>query len=344
MGYEGNLLYLAARYSYIYLACMPFLSLTNFLTAILQAKGDTKTPFYVLTATGALNILLNIFFVLALGMSVEGVAIATAISNVVSAYILWYHLVKHGDECKIHFSHMRIHRFEFIDIFRVGFPSGIQSALFSFSNVIIQSSIVQVNNALTPSGSSYAPVIKGNAAAGDIETFIFSALAAISAASSAFTAQNVGAKNWNRIRMVFVRLSLIGTGIVLLMSALTVLFMDPLLSLYGVNNASDTLSALTYQTAELRIWWKCPALFIYAIMDACAGSIRGLGKSILSAIISIFTTCIFRVVWIYTVFAHFGTLEAIYISYPISWLLSLVIFLPLLFALIKRKERAEIKI
>jgi Na+-driven multidrug efflux pump len=187
-------------------------------------------------------------------------------------------------------------------------------------------------------------VIKGNAAAGDIETFIFQALAAITVAGSAFTAQNMGAKNWSRIRKIFGQLTLISIVISTFMSIGAMLLMDPLLALYGVKDAPDTLSALTYHTAAMRIWWKWPVFFLYAVMNAGAGCIRGLGKSSLSAIISIFTTCIFRVVWIYTVFAHFGTLESIYISYPISWLLSLVIFLPLLFALIKRKERAEIKI
>ncbi len=336
MGYTGNLLELAVRYSYIYLACMPFLSLTNFLAAILQAKGDTKTTLYTLTATGVLNIILNLFFVKIVGLSVEGVAIATAVANLVSSIVLWIYISKKGGDCKLYFSKLRMHREQFAEVLRVGLPAGVQSALFSLSNMIIQSSIIQVNNAVTPVGSAYAPVIKGSSAAQDIETFIFQALAATTVCGSAFTAQNVGANNCRRVRKIFGALVLISAGIALVMSVGAMLLRDPLLVLYGVKNTQDPLAQIAYSSAITRIWWKWPAFFIYAMMNACAGMIRGLGKSSLSAIISIFTTCVFRVVWIYTAFRYFENLESIFISYPISWLLSVLIFLPLLFALIRK--------
>jgi Na+-driven multidrug efflux pump len=336
MGYTGNLLELAVRYSYIYLACMPFLSLTNFLAAILQARGDTKTTLYSLTATGVLNIILNLFFVKIVGLSVEGVAIATAVANLVSSIVLWIYISKKGGDCKLYFSKLRMHREQFAEVLRVGLPAGVQSALFSLSNIIIQSSIIQVNNAVTPVGSAYAPVIKGSSAAQDIETFIFQALAATTVCGSAFTAQNVGANNCRRVRKIFGALVLISAGIALVMSVGAMLLRDPLLVLYGVKNTQDPLAQIAYNAAMTRIWWKWPAFFIYAMMNACAGMIRGLGKSSLSAIISIFTTCVFRVVWIYTAFRYFENLESIFISYPISWLLSVLVFLPLLFVLIKK--------
>ena len=336
MGYTENLLKLAVRYSYIYLACMPFLSLTNFLSAILQAQGNTKISLYVLTSTGLLNIVLNLFFVMVVGLSVEGVAIATAIANAISACLLWAYLAKKGDSCKISFRKLHMHREQCIDIARIGFPAGIQSALFSVSNIIVQSSILQVNNALSPPNSVYAPVIKGSSAAQDIETFIFQALAATTVCGSAFTAQNVGANNYRRVRKIFGGWVLISAAIAVAMSVGAMLLRDPLLALYGVKNAQDPLAQIAYSSAITRIWWKWPAFFIYAIMNACAGMIRGLGKSSLSAIISIFTTCVFRVLWIYTAFRYFENLESIFISYPISWLLSVLVFLPLLFALIKK--------
>lgn len=336
MGYSGNLLTLGSRYAFIYLACMPFLSLTNFLSAILHAQGNTKTSLYVLTATGVLNIGLNLFFVLVLGMSVEGVAIATAIANLLSACILWRHLAKKGESCAIRFCKLRMHREQFLDIARVGFPSGIQHSLFSVSNLLIQTSILQVNNALTPHGSSYAPVIKGNTAASSIESFIFEALAAVTVAASAFTAQNVGAENYPRVRRVFGYITLISSGLAILLSVGGMLLRDPLLALYGVTRGEDVLSVITYETAMLRIFWKWPAFFAYAIMNTCAGTLRGLGKSSLSALITFFGTCVFRVVWIYTAFAYFKNLETIYISYPISWMLTGACFLPVVFCLIKR--------
>ena len=342
MGYTGNLLELGVRYSYIYLACLPFLSMTNFLAAILQAQGNTKVTLYTLTSTGVLNVVLNLFFVKVIGLSVEGVAIATAIANLVSAIVLWIYIAKRGGDCKISFRKLRMYRAQFVDIFRVGFPSGVQTALFSLSNIIIQSSILQVNNAVTPAGSAYAPVIKGSAAAGDIETFIFQALAATTVCGSAFTAQNVGAGNYQRLSKVLLNLTLISAAIALFLSVGAMLLKDPLLALYGVKNAPDTLASIAYDSAITRIFWKFPAFFIYSTMNACAGMIRGLGKSSLSAIITIFTTCVFRVVWVYTVFRYFGNLESIFISYPISWLLSVIIFLPLLLSLIKENIQKEV--
>ena len=343
MGYTGNLLTLALRYCYIYLACMPFLSLTNFLAAILQARGDTRTTLYCLTGTGIMNIVLNLFLVKVVGLSVEGVAIATAIANLVSALILWAYLAKNGGDCSVRFRKLRMHKEQFIDVFRVGFPAGVQSALFSVSNMVIQSSILRVNNAVTPAGSAYAPVIKGNAAATDIETFIFQALGATTVCAGAFTAQNVGAGNYRRVRKVLGELVLVSVVIALVMSIGGMLLRDPLLALYGVRASDDPVAIIAYNSALAKIWWKWPGFFIYAIMNACAGSIRGLGKSSLSAIISIFTTCVFRVVWIYTAFEYFENLESIFISYPISWLLSVIIFLPLFFSIVKGKVRAEEK-
>ena len=343
MGFSGNLLELAVRYSYIYLICMPFLSMTNFLSSILRAQGDSKTTLYILTATGLLNILLNLFFVLALGLSVEGVAIATAIANLVSAIALWWYLMKKGGDCRISLKKLRIYRAQFAEISRIGFPAGIQNALFSVSNMLIQSSILQINNTLTPPGSEYAPVMKGNTAVANIESFIFNALAATTVTSSTVTAQNMGAKKCRRARTAFGYICFISTVIAVVMTGACILLRDPLLYLYGVKNAQDILSTLNYNTAITRIFWKWPGFFIYAIMNACAGTIRGLGKSSTSAIITFFGTCVFRIVWIYTAFKYFENLESIYISYPISWLITGIFFLVVLFILFDKKIKEDDK-
>jgi Na+-driven multidrug efflux pump len=292
-----------------------------------------------MTSTGILNVILNLFFVMVVGLSVEGVALATAIANLVSGVILFGYLVKNGDSCKISFKRIRISRDEFFEIARIGFPAGIQSALFSLSNMLIQSSILEVNRALTPEGSAYAPVIKGNSAASDLENFIFQALAAITAAASAFTAQNVGAKKYNRVRRAFMYLIFIACVLSVSLTSVFVAFRNPLLSCYGVKQGGDILSELAYDTAMKRIIWKWTPFFLFAIMNACSGAIRGLGKSSLAALISFFTTCVFRVIWIYTVFKSVGTLESIYLSYPVSWIMSVTIFLVLFFVLINRKIR-----
>lgn len=340
MGYTGKLLELALRYSYIYLACMPFLALTNFLAAILQAQGNTKTSLYVLTASGLLNVLLNLFFVTVVGLSVEGVAIATAIANIVSSCILLIYLNKKGEACAFSFKKLRIERQCFNEIARIGFPAGIQNSMFSISNLIIQSSILQVNNILTPPGSAYAPIIKGNTATGSLENFIFTALGATTVTASAFTAQNVGAGNYTRVRRSLGQVCVVSTVIAVVMSTAGMLFCDPLFALYEVEKAPDLLSTLAYDAAFKRMLWKWPAFFIYAIMNACAGSIRGMGKSSLSALINFFGTCLFRVLWIYTVFQKFQNLESIYISYPISWLITGISFIIVVFWLFRKNRDA----
>jgi putative MATE family efflux protein len=339
MGYEGKLLALAMRYAYIYLACMPFASMTNFLSAILQAQGNTRTPLIVLASTGVLNVLLNLFFVLVLGFSVEGVAVATAIANLTSACILWTYLSRSGDDCRLSFKKLRIHKTFFVEIARVGFPAGLQNSMFSISNILIQSSILQINNAVTPPGSAYAPVIKGNAAVGSLEGFVFTALGAVTVTASAFTAQNVGAKKYDRVKRALGEICLISITVGVIMSVTGILCRDFLLSLYGVKNAPDILSQLAYDSSFTRMLWKWPGFFIFSIMNACSGTMRGLGKSSLAALIAFIGTCVFRVVWIFTAFLYFQNLESIHISYPISWFLTGGCFAVVVAVMLRKKLR-----
>lgn len=343
MGYEGNLLKLALRYSYIYLACLPFLSLTNFLSSILHAKEDTKTSLYTLSLTGILNIALNSFFVLVCGLSVEGVAIATAIANLVSSIVLWARLA-HGDElCRISFKDLRMDKANFLEISRIGFPAGLQSALFSISNLVIQTSILQINNTLAPAGSAYEPVVKGHSATGSIESFIFQALAAITVAASVFTAHSVGERNYKKAKRSFGILCLFSIGISVLMTVLVIVFRDPILSLYGVENTGDVLATITYDAAIAKMFWKWPAFFIYALMNATAGTVRGFGKSTLAALVSLFGTCVLRLVWIFTVFNLFPSLESIFISYPISWLATGIFLFVIVVSEMRKLKSIEVK-
>lgn len=342
MGYEGNLLTFGLRYCRIYLACLPFLALTNFLCAILRAKGDTRTPLFVLACAGLLNVLLNLFFVLVVGLSVEGVAIATAIANAVSSFLLWRHLAHDEGDCRIRFRLLRPSRKQFAEISRIGFPAGIQNAMFSISNMLIQSSILQINNTLTPPNSAYAPVIKGDSATNSIEGFLFSALNATTVAASAFTGQNVGVGDYRRVRRVLFQVAAVAVGIAAVMSGAILILHNPLLSLYGVSDAEDTLSQLAYGTAMSRVWFKWPTFVIFAMMNSAAGVLRGLGKSMTSATISLVGTCVFRVVWIYTVFAAFQNVETIYISYPISWFLTGAVFWVTVLIMLQRKIKNNV--
>ena len=343
MGLTGKILNLAMRYACICLACMPFSALTNFLIAVLHAKGDTKTPFWVLTGMGILNVLLNLLFVLGFGMAVEGVAIATAIANVASSAILWIYLYKKGKECSLDFRKLGFKKEQFIEIARIGFPAGLQNALFSISNLIISSSIIEMNDILTPNGSAYAPVLKANSAGSEIENFMFVALAPLTTAASVFTARNVGAKNYREIKKIFWAILIIsvvlGGGM-----ALTIPFREPLMALFGVINGTDELSQIAYSAAETRIFLKWSTFLFYAIMNACSGTIRGLGKSTTAAAVTFIGTCVLRVVWIYTIFEHFHTLESIYISYPISWFFTGAVLFVFAILLINKCERESLDI
>lgn len=340
LGYTGRILELGTVYASIRFAFMPFAALQKFLTAILNAYGDTRTSLYILSFTGILNVLLNTFFVLVVGLSVEGVAIATGMANIAASTLLWRRLASKHNPCPLSARKVKIHKAELIDIIRIGLPSGLQSAMFSISNLIITSSIVTVNNALTPVGSAYEPILKGHTAAGSIETTMLTALAALTTTSTTFTSRLVGAKNYKRVRRSFGTICAVALTLVFVISGACILLRDPLLSLYDVSSsATDTLSVLAYDTALTRIFIKWTTLFPFVIMNVCTGAIRGLGKSSLAAIITFVGTCLLRVVWIYTIFEHFETLESIYLSYPASWILTGGISLIVYLVVEKKKER-----
>ena len=202
MGNTGNLLDLAVKYTYFYFLGVPFLALTNYLIAIFRAKGDSKTPLVILSLAGVLNVGLNAFFVLVVGLSVEGVAIATSIANLASFIALIMKLRRDQDYTTFSFRRLKIEREAFKDIVVNGVPAGVQGALFSLSNLLIQSSIVTVNNSLVPEGTKYAPVINGSAAAGNIEGFIYMAMNAVYQGAITVTSQNIGAKKTHRVKRI----------------------------------------------------------------------------------------------------------------------------------------------
>ena len=326
MGISGKLLELSSKYVIIYFLGAPFLSLTNYAVAILRAEGDTKTPLFVMTGTGLLNVVLNLFFVLFLGMSVEGVALATTISNASSAVILLVHLARDKGLCNFSVKKLRLDKLAFKNIVYIGLPAGIQGALFSLSNMLIQSSIIKVNNMLTPAGINYQPVVKGNSAVANLEGFAYTATNSVYQASITFTGQNLGARKYNRIGSVMRNCYLITFFVAEVSAGLVLLFRNPLLSLYGVvNGAEGTGEAIAYSAAITRLLYMFPAYFTLAFMEVGSGILRGLGKSATSTIVSLIGSCLFRVVWIFTVFAARPTLGIIYVSYPISWALTALI-------------------
>lgn len=337
MGNSGSLLELAVSYTYIYFLGVPFLALTNYLIAIFRAKGDAKTPLIVLTGTGLLNVGLNFFFVLVTGLSVEGVAIATSLSNVASVVILLIKLHKDRDDTTFSFRRLRLDRSAFKDIVVNGLPAGIQGALFSLSNMLIQSSVVTVNNSMCPPNSAYDPIVNGSAAAGNLEGFVYTAMNAVYQGTITFTSQNVGAGKPQRVRRIMYSCFGITAAIGLLTSGIIILFKEPLLALYGVKaGAEGSLEALAMYAASVRFEYICAPYFLCGLMEVCTGVLRGLGKALTSTVISLIGACLLRVVWLLTVFPANPTLEIVFISYPITWIVTTLAAFAIIQILLKK--------
>lgn len=343
MGAETALLDLGTTYCKIYFCGAPFLALTNYTISIFRAKGDTKTPLVVLSLSGLLNVLLNLFFVLALGLSVEGVALATAISNAASALVLLILLAKDNGACRFSPKLLRIDARSLREIMYVGLPAGIQSALFSLSNILIQSSLLQINNAMyPPATSAFAPVVRGNSAAANLEGFAFAIVNAIHQAAVTFVGQNAGAEKYDRVvrvtRSAYVISMLCATGIALLLFFLR----TPLFALYGVvDGAVGTLEHTAYESGTMRLVYHLLPFPVYAFMDVGAGVARGLKKSISSTVLTLIGTCALRVIWLLIAFPILFSLECIFISYPMSWLITGVAQALLVFLTLRPMLRAQ---
>ncbi len=344
MGNTDRLLELSVRYTCIYFAGIPFLSMTNYLMAIFRAKGDAKTPLVVLTLAGLLNVGLNLFFVLVCDMSVEGVALATALSNVASTIALLSKLARDKDDAQFSWKRLKIEKKSLKEITRNGIPAGIQGALFSLSNMFIQSSIVKMNKLLTPAGMKDTPVVNGNAAATNLDSFIYTAMNAVYQGAITFTSQNVGAKKPYRIRRILLcSLAIVATIGVTLSGALYLL-REPLLSLYGVKKGVEgEIDNLAFMTATKRFQIIGLSYFMCGVMDVCAGVLRGMGRAVTSMIIALLGSCLFRLLWVWIVFPLRQTLDCIFIAYPISWGMTLLVNLFVIWLFTRKllKEHAQ---
>lgn len=348
MGNDGALLDLALLYTKIYFFGAPFISLSNYVINILRAKGDTRTPLIVLTCTGLLNVVLNLFFVLVLHLSVEGVAIATAVSNAVSAIVLLLHLSQDPGLCRFSLKKLRFHKKALLSMLSIGLPTGLQGSLFSVSNMMIQSSVLQVNNAAlvdmgySPAGDVFQPIVKGNAASANLEGFAYTATNSVAQAASVFSSQNVGAEKPERVFSVMRCVFFLTFCTAVLSAGSLLLFRTPLFGLYGVRPAAaGTLDAVAYETATRRMLWMLSLYFLLAFMEAGSHVLRGIGYAATSTASSLLGAVLFRVVWLSTVFRAKPTLDMIYITYPVSWALSAAVSFTLSVILVRRMIRRK---
>lgn len=308
MGTPEDVIDLSAVYMRIYFCGMVPNMVYNFGASILRAAGDTKSPLYFLTGAGVLNVILNLVFVIALKIDVAGVALATALSQAISAVLVLLALSVRTDGCRLSLKRIRLYGTELKEIVRIGLPAGIQGSLFSISNVLIQSSV----------NSFGSVVMSGNAATQNIEGFVYVSMNAFHQTALNFTGQNYGAGLHKRIRKIML-LSLASVTVMGLVSGVSAWLMaKPLLSIY----ITDSAEAISY--GVIRMSYISLPYFLCGIMDVTTGAIRGMGASLLPMIVSVMGICVFRVFWIFCVFGQpqFHSLECLYLSYPISWIIT----------------------
>ena len=307
MGTPYDVIDQAVLYMRIIFLGMPALMTYDFGAGILRAIGDTKRPLAYLFIAGVINVFLNLFFVIVFGLGVAGVALATIISQYTSALLVLRCLMKADAAYKLNIRELRIVRMKLVQILRIGLPAGIQGAVFNISNVLIQSSI-----------NSFGSIaMAGNTAASNIEGFVYTAMNSLYQASTSFTSQNVGARNAKRIVHVLLSCMAIVTIVGLSLGLLAVLFGDFLLGIY-----SSDPEVIAYGLGRLGL--ICSTYFLCGLMDTVGGSIRGLGYSIAPTIVSLAGACGLRILWIYTIFRIDHTLFVLYLSYPISWLVTFI--------------------
>ena len=305
----AEVLNLAALYLRIYFGGITATMIYNFGSALLRAKGDTRRPLYILLGAGILNFALNLVFVIIFKMDVAGVGLATVISQVIAAILVILILIRETDDFKLNLRKLKINRMIFIRIVKIGLPAGFQGIMFSFSNVIIQSSV-----------NTFGPImIAGNAAAINLEGFIYTSMNGFSQGALTFCSQNMGAGKTDRIRRVvwISQFSIIIIGAVL--GAVFLLFGPNMLGIFTKND--DVVEA-----GMKRLWIIFTTYFLCGMMDGMANSIRGIGHSLMPVISSLIGACIFRIIWLFTIFLipQFHIPQTIFISYPISWILTFI--------------------
>lgn len=301
---------LATTYLRIYFIGMPAMMVYNFGSSVLRAVGDTKRPLYYLTVAGVVNVIVNLLLVVGAGRDVEGVAVATVFSQNISAVLILRALIKEESTIKLSIKQLRIEKNSLFNIFKIGIPAGIQGVIFALSNVLIQSSI-----------NSFGEItLAGNAAAANIESFVYMGMNAFHQAAVSFTGQNVGAGKKERIGKILITAQGCVIAVGLIMGIGVLLLGNPLLSIYS----SDTL---VIAAGMRRLYIISATYALCGIMDVFVGVLRGMGYSVMPMIVSLVGACGLRILWLATVFKipEYHTIEVVYLSYPITWLITLCV-------------------
>ena len=308
----------------IYFLGIPALVAYNFGSAILRAVGDTLYPLIFMIVSGAMNVGLNLLFVIVFHLGVAGVAIATSVSQLLSAVLVIIRLCTINSICRLDLRKIRLYPDKAALMLKIGLSAGIQGIIFSIANVMIQSAVNSFGSA----------VIAGNSAASGLENFIHTAQNTFYQATITFTSQSLGAKRPRQAVQVFWICMGLTVGLGLVMCVLLRLFQPQLLGIY-VKPADDAYEAVM-AAGVTRVLAISQFQWIGGMMETACGSIRGLGKTIHPTVTTLIGACGLRVIWLYTIFKAVGTIESLYWSYPVSWTLTLVIHI--VFLLIYKRQ------
>ena len=298
----------AELYMRIYFIGMPAFMLFNFGSGVMRAVGDTKRPLRFLTISGLVNIALNLLFVIKFRMGVAGVACATVISQCLSAFFVMRCIVSTKETYMFSLKDIRIFKREFISMTKIGLPAGVQGSLFSLSNVIIQSSV----------NSFGSVVVAGNTAGMNVESFLYALLNSISQGTLTFTGQNYGKGNIKRIKEGLWKSFVLEFALVFTATTLTIIFSGSILSIYSKD-------AEVIRVGMVRLLITDCLYFLCGFNEVLAAVLRGLGNSVMPMITTVFAICGLRIIFIMTIFSSIRTLESLYVTYPVSWLIAAVL-------------------
>ena len=297
----------AILYLRVYFLGMPALALYNFGNAVFSAIGETKKPLYILSFAGVLNILLNLFFVIVCNLDVAGVALASAISQCVSAGLILHALTGVQDCYALHFKEAKLDPAMTKSILALGLPAGFQNAIFAIANLFIQAGVNSFDSLM----------VKGNSAAANADPLIYDCMAAFYMACASFMSQNYGAGKPDRVKKSYFISLAYSFGVGLALGGGLFLFGRQFLALFTTESA-------VIDAGMKRVGVMALAYCISAFMDCTIAASRGLGKTVVPTVIVIMGSCVFRVIWVYTIFAHFHTIPSLYLLYPCSWALTAI--------------------
>ena len=316
---------MASEYLRIYFLGLPFLFMYNVLSAMFNALGKSRIPLYFLIFSSIFNVIIDIIMVTKMDMGVAGVATATVVSECISAVLIVQCLARSDSAYRLCREKMRITESKVKQIMKIGLPAGFQGAIFSVSNVLIQSSI-----------NSFGSIaMAGSTASANVEGFVYNAMNAVYQTTLSFTSQNYGAGKMDRVTKILLDCLGLVVLVGVVMGGGAVLLGPKLLQIY-----SSDPEVISYGMMRMRI--INGSYFLCGIMDTMVGGLRGLGYSVVPMLVSLTGACLFRVVWIFSVFAMHRTVTTLYLSYPVSWIITFTAHI-ICYIVIRRRMAARRK-